>query len=286
MIALDGGRSVCERTSMADPKTMSRGELENLLRFYGESGLDFPLSDEPDNRFEPVTAPAHPRQQQTSGAPAPPAPQANPVRLPAIPDADAMALAAEVASKSETLDALKAAVEAFEGCNLKLTARNTVFEGGMRGARMMVVSDSPGRDDDASGDALAGPEGQLFNRMLAAIGLTRDDCYLGFAVPWRVPGNGAPSSRQSAICKPFIERQIELARPEFLVLSGNGVSRLLFGTTETILQVRGQWRSVRTSGGMEFPAIATLQPRYLLDQPAQKRFAWSDLLQIRDRLAG
>ncbi|MFZ2100109.1 MAG: uracil-DNA glycosylase, partial [Oricola sp.] len=175
-------------------------------------------------------------------------------------------------------------VETFEGCNLKLTARHTVFEGGTRGAPVMVISDAPGRDDDASGEAFTGPEGQLFDRMLAAIGRTRDDCYLGFTVPWRVPGNAAPSTLQAAICKPFIERQIELARPRFLVLLGNGAARVLIGASDNILQVRGEWKTVRTASGCEVAAIATLQPRYLLEHPAQKRFAWADLLKIRDRL--
>ncbi|WP_223477075.1 uracil-DNA glycosylase [Oricola indica] len=265
---------------MVKATDMTRGELESLLRFYAESGLDFPLSDDAPDRFEISTQAAEqpaPRQQT---APPPTAP----ARLPAMPDSDVIALAAKVAAGAETLDDLKKAVEAFDGCNLKLTARHTIFEGGNRDAPMMMISDAPGRDDDASGDAITGPEGQLFDRMLAAIGRSRDDCYLGFAVPWRVPGNSAPSPLQSAICKPFVERQIELARPAFLVLLGNGAARIMLGASADILNLRGVWKAVRTAGGFEVPAIATLQPRYLLEQTAQKRYAWADLLKIRDRL--
>jgi DNA polymerase len=268
---------------MAKATEMTRGELESLLRFYAESGIDFPLSDEATNRFEAEAIPA----SKVASRDAPPAPQPTaPPRLPAIPDADAIALAKEAAAKAETLDDLRKAVEAFEGCNLKLTARSTIFEGGRRGAPVMAIQDAPGRDDDASGEALTGPEGQLFDRMLAAIGRSRDDCYLGFAVPWYVPGNAVPSPLQAAICKPFVERQIELAHPEFVVLLGNGAARIMLDTkTETIQQLRGQWKTLRTESGFEMPAIATLQPRFLIEQPAQKRFAWADLLQIRDRLA-
>ncbi len=265
---------------MAKATDMTRGELESLLRFYAESGLDFPLSDEAENRFEIVTAPAPKSANPQSAPPA----QTPPARAPAMPDADAIALAQKVAAQAETLDDLRKAVEAFDGCNLKLTARNTVFEGGTRGAALMAIADAPGRDDDASGEALTGPEGQLFDRMLAAIGHSRDDCYLGFAVPWRVPGNGAPSPLQASICKPFIDRQIELARPRFVVLFGNAAARILLATPDNILQIRGTWKTVRTASGFEVPAIATLHPRFLLEQPAQKRFAWADLLMIRDRL--
>lgn len=264
---------------MAKANEMTRGELESLLRFYAESGLDFPLGDAAPDRFaEEQAAERRPAER----APSPP-PAAVPVRLPAIPDADAVAHAQAVAAQAETLDDLRRAVEAFDGCNLKLTARHTVFEGGRRGAPMMMISDAPGRDDDASGEAASGPEGRLLDAMLAAIGLSRDDCYLGLAVPWRVPGNSAATPLQAAICRPFIERQIELARPQFLVLLGNGAARLLPGAQTDILKLRGAWKTVILESGAEIPAIATLQPRYLLDQPAQKRFAWADLLQIRDR---
>lgn len=265
--------------TMAKASEMTRGELESLLRFYAESGLDFPLGDDAPDRFAVELA----QERKPAERPSPP-PAAVAARMPAMPDADAVALAQSVAAGAETLDDLRRAVEVFDGCNLKLTARNTVFEGGRRGAAMMMISDAPGRDDDASGEAMTGPEGRLLDAMLAAIGLSRDDCYLGFAVPWRVPGNGAATPLQTSICRPFIERQIELARPQFVVLLGNGAARLLPGAQGDILRLRGQWNTMKLRSGAEIAAIATLQPRYLLDQPAQKRFAWADLLQVRDRL--
>lgn len=279
------GAASAKENAMSELPPMTREEIESLLRFYEESGLDFPLADEPEDRFATVAKP-EPASQQPAGQreAATPPPPAAPARLPAMPDADAVALAGEVAGKAENLDALRAAVEAFDGCNLKLTARSTVFEGGTRGARVMMISDAPGRDDDVQGEAICGPEGQLFDRMLAAIGLSRDDVYLGFTVPWRVPGNAAPSKLQASICKPFIMRQTELARPEFIVLLGNGASRIMLDTNETILHLRGEWRTLKAGDGPDIPAIATLQPRYLLEHPSQKRFAWSDLLKIRDRL--
>jgi uracil-DNA glycosylase family 4 len=260
---------------------MTRGEIESLLRFYNESGLDFPIGDSAIDNFE-QSASAAPETKKAPPAETPPAPAARPL---AIPDADAVALAVKAASNAQSLDALKQAVETFEGCNLRHTARSTVFEGGNRDASVMMISDAPGRDDDANGVALSGPEGQLFDRMLAAIGLSRDDVYLGFAVPWRVPGNTTPSQLQAAICKPFADRQIELAKPEIVVLLGNGAARVFLGGNKNILQMRGEWKSLKTAGGFEIPVIATLQPRYLLEQPAQKRFAWIDLLAIEAHLA-
>ena len=283
--ALDAARAICETTTMATASGLTRADLESLLRFYGESGLDFPIGDEAANHLQPPTPDTGGRaaDKRAKAAP-PPAPATG--RSPVMPDADAIALAQAAAKKASSLDELRLAVEAFEGCNLKLTARNTVFEGGTRGAAVMVVCDAPGRDDDASGDALSGAEGRLFDRMLAAIGLSRETCYIGFAVPWRVPGNGAPTALQASICKPFAERQIELAAPSLVVLLGNGAVRMFMGNAGNILQVRGSWNELSTSGGTKVPVLPTLHPRYLLEQPAQKRYAWLDLQAIAARLSG
>ena len=282
MKALDAAPAICETTRMATASLPTRADLESLLRFYAESGLDFPLGDESANHLQPPASDASRQTERNRADPPPAQPAAAPGR-PVMPDADAIALAREVARKAETLDQLRTAVESFEACNLKLTARNTVFEGGARGAGIMVVCDAPGRDDDASGDALSGAEGRLFDRMLAAIGLSRETCYIGFAVPWRVPGNGAPTQLQAALCKPFAERQIELASPSLVVLLGNGAVRMFIGNGGNILQVRGSWVQLATTGGAEVAAMPTLHPRYLLEQPAQKRYAWLDLQAIAVR---
>ena len=129
-----------------------------------------------------------------------------------MPDADAIAMARQVAKKAETLDDLRKAIESFDGCNLKLTARHTVFEGGTRGAAMMMISDAPGRDDDASGEALTGPEGLLFDRMLASIGLSRADCYIVPLIPWRPPGNRTPTAEEMDLLLPWLQRPWLLLR--------------------------------------------------------------------------
>ncbi|WP_421852371.1 uracil-DNA glycosylase [Oricola sp.] len=282
---LDASRAICKTKTMATASPPTRAELESLLRFYAESGLDFPISDEPFDHLEPnAAAQAGPAASGRGEAPVQQA--AAPGQSPVMPDADAVALARKASEGASSLDELRAAVEAFTACNLKLTARNTVFEGGTRGAAIMVISDAPGRDDDASGDALTGPEGRLFDRMLAAIGLSRDDCYIGFAVPWRIPGDGPATPLNAAICKPFAERQIELAAPSLVVLLGNGAARMFLGDTGNILQLRGSWQELKTTGGYEVAAMPTLQPRYLLEQPAQKRYAWNDLQAIASRLKG
>ncbi|MCB1384328.1 MAG: uracil-DNA glycosylase [Nitratireductor sp.] len=200
-----------------------------------------------------------------------------------LPDAEAVATARDLARNADTLEALRAAMADFRGCNLRLTAKNLVFADGNPQARLMLVGEAPGRDEDIQGLPFVGRSGQLLDRMLAAIGLDRTRVYITNVLPWRPPGNRTPTPAEVEICRPFIERHIELAAPEMVVAIGGSSAKMLFETTQGILSLRGKWRSY-ACGGREIPAFATLHPAYLLRQPAQKRLAWHDLLQIRARL--
>lgn len=201
-----------------------------------------------------------------------------------VTDAGTMADAAASAAAAETLDDLRAALAAFEGCNLKRTAKNLVFGDGNPKARIMFVGEAPGRDEDIAGLPFVGRSGELLNRMLEAIGLNRDeDVYIANIVPWRPPGNRTPTPLEIGLCRPFIERQIALVGPELLIPLGAPSARELLGTSEGIKKIRGRSRTC-TIGGKTMEAIATLHPAYLLRQPAEKRFAWQDFLAIRARL--
>ena len=181
---------------------------------------------------------------------------------------------------------LEALLARFEGCALKFSAKNLVFADGNPQGRVMLVGEAPGADEDRIGKPFVGRSGQLLDRMLAAIGLDRSKVYIANVVPWRPPGNRTPTPQEVAICKPFIERQIELAAPEFLVCLGGPATQNLLGIKDGILRARGRWFTYRTDGGREIRALATLHPAYLLRQPLQKRFAWRDFLALQRALDG
>src|SRR5262249_27794149 len=159
--------------------------------------------------------------------------------------------------------------ESFEGCNLRFTATNLVFADGNPQARIMFVGEAPGMEEDLQGLPFVGRSGKLLDRMLAAIGLDRTTAYIANTVPWRPPGNPLRRAQEKEICRHFIQRQIELVAPDFLVLLGAAAAKAMLSSNEGILRLRGQWRSYDT-GTRTIAAMATLHPAYLLRQPLQK----------------
>ena len=174
----------------------------------------------------------------------------------------------------------------FDGCNLKFTAKSLVFSDGNPEAALMLVGEAPGRDEDIEGQPFVGRSGQLLDRILAAIGIDRSSAYIANVIPWRPPGNRTPTPQETEICRPFIERQIELANPKVLVTLGGPSAKVLLDTTEGMIKLRGNWRIHRTPSGKEIPVMPTLHPAYLLRNPAHKKLAWRDFLAVKDRLRG
>jgi uracil-DNA glycosylase family 4 len=203
--------------------------------------------------------------------------------LPLAPDVAVMA-AREAASTAATLDDLRAILERFEGCALRTTAKQLVFSDGNPQARVMLVGEAPGRDEDIQGLPFVGRSGKLLDLMLAAIGLDRTSVYIANIVPWRPPGNRTPTPQESQICLPFIRRQIELADPDLLVCLGGPSAQSLLGVKEGIMRTRGRWFPYQS--GREIRAIATFHPAFLLRSPLQKRIAWRDFLAIKKVLEG
>ena len=128
-------------------------------------------------------------------------------------------MSARAAAKgAESLEALRALLQTFEGCMLRTTATQLVFADGNPKGRIMFVGDAPGRDEDIAGLPFVGRSGKLLDLMMQAIGLDRTQAYIANIVPWRPPGNRTPTPLESAICLPFLLRQIELADPDILVV--------------------------------------------------------------------
>ena len=189
------------------------------------------------------------------------------------------------AHNAPSLEALRTILENFEGCGLKTTATNLVFGEGNEQARIMFVGEAPGADEDRMGRPFVGASGQLFDNMMAAIGLDRKSAYITNILPWRPPGNRTPTPTEIAICLPFIERQIELIEPDILVMVGGISAKTLLGRSEGIMRMRGNWFDY-ASPGLPSPVQgrAIFHPDYLLGSPAHKREAWIDLLEIKARL--
>ena len=192
--------------------------------------------------------------------------------------------AREAAKSAQSLDELRALLEAFEGCMLRATATQLVFAAGDSEGRVMFVGEAPGRDEDIAGLPFVGRSGKLLDLMMAAIGLDRTKAYIANVVPWRPPGNRTPTPQETAIYLPFIRRQIELADPDVLVCLGQPSTQTLLATKEGITRTRGRWFKFDT-GKREIRALATYHPAFLLRSPLQKRLAWRDFLAIRKALA-
>ncbi len=229
----------------------------------------------PPRRFEPP--PERPRFEPA------PQPVARPMLGAAVPGDAAVGAAREAARSAASLDELRAALERFEGCNLRTTAKRLVFADGDPQARVMLVGEAPGRDEDEQGLPFVGRSGRLLDRILAAIGLDRTSVYIANVVPWRPPGNRTPTPQETEICKPFVARQIELVDPDVLVFLGGASAAALAGATEGILRLRGRWLDY-DAGTRRIRALATLHPAYLLRQPIQKRLAFRDFLALKRAL--
>ncbi|MCO6389480.1 uracil-DNA glycosylase [Aliihoeflea aestuarii] len=268
--------------------------LRELLLFYADSGVDDALTDAPVDKFLPVEAPARPATSQASQEPAarmdrPSSKTAAPAPTPArpqttVPDEGQSERARLLARETGSLDELRACLEQFDGCNLKFTAKSLVFGDGNPEADIMLVGEAPGRDEDIEGLPFVGRSGQLLDRMLTAIELDRTQAYITNVIPWRPPGNRTPTPIETEICRPFIERQIELVKPKVLVALGGPSSKILLGTSDGIMRLRGSWKEHETPAGVKIPTMPLLHPAYLLRNPAHKKLAWRDLLEIKARL--
>lgn len=256
--------------------------LRQILEWHVEAGVDLALDDAPHDRFAEDAAP--PPAAQPAPAPRAPRPAAHLVpAAPVIVSPDDAAMDARAGAQSAaTLDALKALMQGFNGCALKQTARQLVFADGNPKARIMLVGEAPGRDEDEQGLPFVGRSGQLLDRMLATIGLDRTSVYISNIIPWRPPGNRTPTPHEVTICLPFIARHIELVNPDILVCLGGPSAQTLLNQREGILRLRGRWFDYATSQ-RTIPALATLHPAYLLRQPAQKKLVWRDLRALDEK---
>lgn len=276
-----------------------------LLRWYVDMGVDEALADAPVDRFalsmrpaerpEPISQPQPPRQassaprQQRTAPVAPPA-VVTARKASAFPSDEDVQDARKAARACASLEDLRTLLAGYDACPLQRTATNLVFSDGNPSARIMLVGEAPGRDEDLQGRPFVGTSGQLLDRMLAAIGLSRhsDDplssVFITNCIFWRPPGNRKPTEAETLMCMPFVERAIELVNPAFLLCLGSTSASRLLNSTQGIMRLRGKWTEYRSPEGRVIRALPTLHPAYLLRQPEHKRLAWRDLLSLRQAM--
>lgn len=246
-----------------------------VLDWYRAAGVDIAVGEEPVDRFAQrapqrmTPPPAAPTRQQAAE---------RPTETPVLggDPSEARSLAAS----AQSLDELQAILGAYDGCGLKLRATQLVFADGNPEAKIMLIGEAPGAEEDRQGKPFVGKSGQLLDRMLAAIGLDRTKVYIANTVPWRPPGNRTPTPEEMALCLPFLHRQVELVAPKVVMTLGGPAMQTIFSTTTGIIKMRGKWSNVAI-GNHTAEAIPTLHPAYLLRNPAAKQQAWRDMLSLK-----
>jgi DNA polymerase len=272
-------------------------EIVALLRWHIDVGADEAIADIPTDWTKVAPRVVQPSPSAASAAgrgrtlpPRDGAPTTAPARRPGpaqpalLGTPAAGATARTMAAEARTLDDLRAAMAAFEGCALKTTATNLVFADGNPKARLMLIGEAPGEDEDRQGLPFVGKSGKLLDQMLACIGLDRTSIYITNILPWRPPGNRKPNPNEIQACLPFVERHIELVAPDGLLLLGGTSASALLNRAEGIMRLRGRWFEFTPAPmARPIPVLPTYHPAFLLRQPAMKRDSWRDLVAFKKK---
>ncbi|WP_370541584.1 uracil-DNA glycosylase family protein [Actibacterium sp. 188UL27-1] len=269
---------------------LTYAQLVAALDWQIELGADEAICDAPIDRYG-LEGPAPKADAWTKrDAPVPAGTHDNLAAVPAGTEPadlpDPVTEARQTAMAAPDLEALRAALSAYQHCELRKGARNLVFADGRPEARLMIIGEAPGAEEDRVGKPFVGRAGQLLDRMFAAIGMRRDApdvqtaIYITNILPWRPPQNRDPKPEEVAMMRPFVERHVDLVDPDLLILMGNHACQALLGK-RGITRLRGTWTEA-----LGRPALPMFHPAYLLRNPVMKREAWSDLLDVHARLSG
>ena len=265
-------------------KKMQNTEIQQLLEWYITAGVEEIVGDSPfafmkeEKQVLPIAqiklAKAEPSINESR--------QATTVLAQAMQNA--CQSAREICAQAQSLIELKEKLSQFDGCSLKLTASNMVFGEGNEHAKIMFIGEAPGADEDRIGRPFVGKSGQLLDKMIEAIGIKREDCYITNVLSWRPPGNRTPTDGEVAVCLPFLKRQIELISPEYIFLLGASAANALLNIPDSISKLRGHWLEYETESKQKIKTLASFHPAYLLRNTGQKAKAWSDLLRLKSKM--
>ena len=227
-----------------------------------------------------VSVASLPSDSQPPSTPTRTAPSASPALDPAPPNQTVSAHLHHLDSLSD----LATALSQLDSCPLKHTASTMCFADGNAGARLMIIGEAPGRDEDRLGVPFVGAAGQFLDHMLASIGLDRSGVYLTNFLPWRPPGNRSATTEETDMLLPYLYRHIQLANPELVVILGGMPAKTMLKSSDNILKLRGRWQDIDYGDGVMRPTMASLHPAYLMRSPAQKRLAFEDWCGLYHRL--
>jgi len=181
----------------------------------------------------------------------------------------------------ESLDHIRSDLGDCRRCGLHQGRNCIVFGAGNPDARLMFVGEGPGREEDLQGKPFVGPAGQLLNRIITAMGLTRETVYIANVVKCRPPDNRGPQADEISACRPFLERQIRSVRPDYICALGSFAARELLNTDRPISRLRGRFHRFGS-----ISVMPTYHPAYLLRNPGQKRAVWEDVQQLMAAMQG
>lgn len=250
--------------------------LKSLIGWWEQSGVEAlpPLPAPKTASTAPVAPSAAAPEARATGA------RARQAGFGAAPTQDGRALA----QAAQSVDELKQALDAFDGCPLKATATQLVFARGNPQGDVMVIGEAPGREEDRDGVPFTGPAGHLLDKMLKAIDLDETHACITNVVYWRPPGNRKPTDAEIEVCRPFAERHIELVKPKALVFAGGIAAQSLLRSKDGIMTLRGRWHDYTLSDGTVIPALPMYHPAFLLRRPQEKAKSWQDLLNLKAKL--
>lgn len=287
--------STCEETSInwfEEGKTIDQSPITNLLKSPKTTNNSSDINQKNHQQAKQRNNNAHQAisaserantasnilsesksQNQTLNSPQ----RAAPLSLPSLEKAK------ELASQCTSLENLRETLSEFDGCGLKRTAKNLVFYRGEAKADLMIIGEAPGREEDIVGKPFVGAAGQLLDRMLKSIEIESNSAHITNLVYWRPPGNRAPTLEETAICRPFLDKQIELVAPKHILLLGGEAAKHIYQTTTGITKIRGKWKKIPDSPH-KMDTLATFHPAYLLRTPIAKRLVWQDLQLLKAKL--
>ena len=257
------------------------------LRWYLDQGVDEALADNPSTPIGRAEASAQIGPSLVQ--PLISVPESAPVAMVTLGRSDARLEAIRLASAAQSLSELREAIASFEGIAIKKTATNLVFADGNPKARVMIIGEAPGADDDKTGRSFMGPGGQMLDRILKWVGLDRNETdpaqavYLSNILNWRPPGNRTPSPAEIELSLPFIQRHIALVKPQLLIVCGAVAAQGLLGSSDSISKLRKTWHPYIPDGGASIPTLATYNPAQLLQAPTQKKAFWADMLAVMEK---
>ena len=271
----------------------TKDALIAALSWQVEAGADEALLDEPAFADEMMVTSQQILANDETSASAQNAPSSNVMATPIVPSHDAPSRDAEIQKAQivpparaadltsiDTLAGLRSALEAFEGCDLKRTASNLVFADGNPQAKIMIIGEAPGRDEDRVGLPFVGKAGQLLDQMLSSIHLSREDVYITNILPWRPPGNRTPTTEETDMMRPFLNKHIQLMAPDIILAVGGTSAKTMLSTSTGIMKLRGKLTHYDIGDGVKRPLLPILHPAYLLRAPHHKHMAFADLVTL------